>query len=113
MIDIHNMDTGLPNINNVLARDLSLRVNHRLNKINKDGSTALSASPSTNRMTSRIFILLMMPVSAANNPQRISDQKINFLVLLFAAYMVPGIWKKKYPRKNMEPSKEDMVGVIP
>src|ERR1700733_15958325 len=27
--------------------------------------------------------------------------------------MVPGIWKKKYPRKNMEPSKDDMVGVIP
>src|ERR1700690_1497270 len=101
MMDIHNIHDGFPNINKVFALDLSFLVNHLLNNRSKEGNKALSATPTMKRTTSKIFILFIKPVAAANRPQRISDQKINFLALFFAAYNVPGIWKKKYPRKNM------------
>jgi hypothetical protein len=42
-------------------------------------------------MIIRKLILLIRPEDAANMPQKISDQKINFLALLLAAYKAPGI----------------------
>ena len=85
------MHEGFPNINKVFALDRSFRVNHLLSNNNKEGNTALSAIPTMNLTTIRIFILLIIPVAAAKIPQSIRDQKINFLALLLAAYNVPGI----------------------
>lgn len=94
-MDIQSIQEGFPNINKVFALDRSFLVNHLLSNMSKEGSTALSATPTINRTTISIFILLIKPVAAAKIPQRISDQKINFFALLFEAYKVPGIWKKK------------------
>src|SRR5664279_3440880 len=82
IIDIQRMVTGFPNISIVLALDLSSRVNQRLINTIMEGKTALSKTPSINRMTSKIVTLLRKPVAIANNPQRISDQNINFFALL-------------------------------
>src|ERR1700759_885540 len=85
IIDIHRMVTGLPNINSVLALDLSSLVNHRLVNTSIEGNTALSKTPSINRITSNTFTLLISPVAIANKPQRMSDQNINFFALLLEA----------------------------
>jgi hypothetical protein len=84
-IDIHNIVTGLPRIKNVFARDLSFLVNQRVNKISIEGITALSTTPNMKRMTIKILTSLIIPVAVANAPHNISDQKINFFVLLLAA----------------------------
>jgi hypothetical protein len=111
-IDIHKIVTGLPSIKNVLALERSALVNQRLRNMSIAGITALSTTPSMNLMTIRKLTLLIIPVAIASPPHRISDQNINFLALLFAAYNAPGIWKKKYPKKNNELSREDIAGVI-
>src|SRR6478735_513782 len=89
-MDIHKMVTGLPRIRKVLALDLSALVNHRLNKISMAGITALSVTPNMKRMMINRLMLLIMPVAIARAPQSKSDQKINFLALLLAAYRAPG-----------------------
>src|SRR5664279_2729916 len=111
-IDIQRMVAGLPKIKNVFALDRSDFVNHLLKKISIDGITALSTTPSIKRMEIKKFTLLTMPVAIASAPHKINDQKINFFALLFEAYNAPGIWKKKYPRKNNDPNSEDMDAVI-
>jgi len=85
------MHEGFPNINNVFALERSFRVNHLLSNNSNEGNTALSATPTMNLVTIRIFILFIIPVAAAKIPHSISDQKINFLALLLEAYNVPGI----------------------
>ena len=90
-MDIHKIVAGLPRIKKVLARERSDFVNHLLKNISIEGITALSTTPSINRITISTLILLIKPVAIASPPQAISDQKINFLALLLAAYSAPGI----------------------
>ena len=106
------MVTGLPRIKKVLARDLSDLVNHLLKKMIIAGITALSTTPNIKRMMIKKLTLLIIPVAIASAPHNKRDQKMSLRALLLAAYKAPGIWKKKYPRKNKEPSSEDMAVVI-
>jgi hypothetical protein len=85
------MVTGLPRIKNVFARERSTFVNHLLKNTSMDGITALSTTPSKNRITINALTLLIRPVAMARAPQKIKDQNINFFALLFAAYVAPGI----------------------
>jgi hypothetical protein len=84
-MDIQTMVAGLPRIKNVLARERSDFVNHLLKKIIIEGITALSTTPSINRITIKIFALLISPVAMANMPHRIRDQNISLLALFVAA----------------------------
>jgi hypothetical protein len=84
-IDIHSIVTGLPSIKKVFALERSDLVNHLLKNISMAGITALSTTPNINRIIISTLILLISPVAVANKPQKMSDQKINFLALLLAA----------------------------
>jgi hypothetical protein len=73
----------MPRIRKVLALERSDFVNHMLKNTSMDGITALSTTPSKNLITINAFTLLIIPVAAARDPQRIKDQNINFLALNF------------------------------
>ena len=83
-MDIQSIVAGLPRIRKVFALERSAFVNHLL-KISMAGITALSTTPSINRITINELTLLTSPVAIANPPQRISDQKINFFALFLDA----------------------------
>jgi hypothetical protein len=76
---------GLPRIRKVFARDRSDFVNHLLNNISIAGITALSTTPSMNRIIIKTVMLLTKPVAIAKLPHNIKDQKIKILALLLAA----------------------------
>ena len=98
------MVAGFPRIKKVLALERSAFVNHLLKKTSIEGMTALSTTPSKNLITINPFILLTMPVAMAKAPQRIRDQNINFLALLFAAYVL-----REFERRNNQEKTEIQV----